>query len=93
MKTENINGFIWAVLDRQEATEKFLNNEPIYVLYDDGTEALIETYEDFGTFRYIDKKMGLEIGAKEDLESEYLETVERNKENRTFEEWCLSKIE
>lgn len=92
MKTENINGFIWAVLDKEEAVNLWEQDYEVFLHYDDDTEALIEAYEDFDnidTYVFAATK----IGAKEDLEVDYLETVERNKENRSFEDWCLSKIE
>lgn len=93
MKTENINGFMWAVLDAQEATERFTNDREVYALCDDNTESLIEDETRFEWYLSRGVKMAVEIGAKEELTADYLETVERNKENRTFEDWCLSKIE
>jgi hypothetical protein len=91
MKTENINGFIWAILDREEAKEEWQKeiSYSLFTLLPDGNNFLIsEGWEIDETIIY-GGKVGIEIGAKEDLEADY----ERNNETRTFEDWCLSKIE
>lgn len=92
MKTENINGFIWAVLDKEKAEEYYWDDREIFEIRTDGTEGLIIDSTDIALALMNGFKLGIEIGAKEELKADYLETVERNNENRTFEDWCLSKI-
>lgn len=93
MKTENINGFIWAVLDKDEAEELFADGQDVHEYCEKTGFYICLEREDISLAVSAGNKLVLEIGAKENLESDYHETVERNKENRTFEDWCLSKIE
>lgn len=89
MKTENINGFIWAVLEYDDAFRRFTNDEDVQEITEDGEGDLIWRFEEFGQIIENHKKVGFKIGEKEDLEADYQDS----KENRTFEDWCLSKIE
>lgn len=92
MKTENINGFIWAIVPFEEAKENF-QNEHYYSLYPDGSESYLEDLEELLEIEDSDARVGIEIGAEEELTADYLEAMERFNESRTFEDWCLSKIE
>jgi len=99
MKTENINGFIWAVLDDEnEAIDLWENDNEVFLLYPDGSESFVIDHEEILTAEEKGLRLGIEIGAEKGLTADYHETVEikatsANKENRSFEEWCLSKIE
>lgn len=93
MKTENISGFIWAVLDKEQSEELFAEGHDVHEYCEKTGFYILLDSSDIALALMAGRKLLLEIGAEEELTSDYLETVERNNETRSFEDWCLSKIE
>ena len=93
---ETSEGFIFAIVEEQEVREAFKANESIYfVLYDDDTEALIESEEDINNAIHNGNKFGAEIGFKSELLQEFEEGEQnrfKNNDFRSFEEWLNDKI-
>lgn len=93
MKTENINGFIWAVLTEEEALEVY-EHDTVHVVYP------LEDYRSFVATQEEDLQddgeeivLMAKIGGKEELFADYIDGIERNNETRSFEDWCLSILE
>lgn len=96
MKTENINGFIWAVITNlTDAVELMDRGYDIYIVrYENNDESLLRNALEIKWAFVVEFGfVGVKIAAKEELTADYNEEVWRNNENRTFEDWCLSKIE
>lgn len=93
MEIEIINGFVWAVLDGTTAIQEWANeNNELYTLYTDGTEALIQDEE--ALYQAIENyRIGIEIGTHETLKSDWQESCERNRDNRSFYEWLEDKAD
>lgn len=93
---ETTEGFIFAIVEEQEVREAFKVNESLYfVLYDDDTEALVESEEDIDEAIRNGNKFGAEIGFKSILNLEFKEGEQnrfRNNDFRSFEEWLNDKI-
>lgn len=92
METKIINGFIWAILSVEEAKEMF-EEDSVYTLYPDGTEALIETYEDFKIAKFDGQEFGLELGHEKELLSDWQESCARNNDKRSFDAYLESLID
>lgn len=54
------DGFLWLIVSKSEAKGIFFDkNREVYKLYDDGSEGLVESYEDI---RRHNSSFGVEIG-------------------------------
>jgi len=89
---EIIDGFVWAVLDLTEATEAFKTNE-VFILNDDQSETLIESYEQFKIAKFDNKKLAIELGTESELLADWQEATERQNEKRSFMAWLEAKAE
>jgi len=86
------DGFVWAVLAPEEATEAFAENS-LFILYEDGSEAEIETHAEFDEARNKGLVLGIELAHEEELRSEWQEAAARNNETRSFAAWLTDKAE
>lgn len=87
-----IDGFVWSVIDADTAKEAFQTNE-VFILNDDHSETMIETYHAFDTAIKQDQKLALEIGIESELTADWQEATERNNEKRSFMAWLEDKAE
>lgn len=94
--TKIIDGFIYAIINPEEAKEKLKSGDSIFRLYEDGTESLIEDENDLND-AFIDKnQIGIEIDFESELIKEYTEGEQnrfRNNNWISFENWLENKIE
>lgn len=92
---ENINGFIWAKVSDDEAIDLWENNIANIFMMWPNEDYYFREIDDENDIENDDDELWMivQIGAKEELEADYQESKARNNENRSFEEWCLSKIE
>lgn len=86
------SGFVWNVLDEQEAKEAFQTNE-LFILRDDESESLIDSYHQFDSAINNGLKVGMEIGQESELISDWQEATERSNETRSFMAWLEDKAE
>ena len=89
-ETKIVDGFIWAVIEENEAKE---NLGVVYKLYSDDTESLIDSEEEFDG--KSDNVFGIEIGFEIELKKEFEEGEQnrfRNNDNRDFNQWLDDKI-
>ncbi len=93
MEIKIINGFIWATLKASEAKEAFNTDNEIFILHEDESESLIESYEDFKMAKFDNKTFGIELGNESELKSEWEEARDRNNDKRSFEAWIEDKAE
>lgn len=92
-ETKIVDGFIFAVIDEETAKEKFKNDETVYELYDDDSEAQILFEEEFTGNN--DSVYGISIGFLKEFESEFENESQnrfRNNDNRNFNQWLDDKI-
>lgn len=87
------DNFIWALLDEETAREAYLNDKEVFLLYDDGTEALIVDGSDIVLANLNGNRLGVEIDHEEELKSDWQEECARNKDSRSFEAWLEDKAE
>ena len=90
MNTQIIDGFVWGILDKDETTAEDCIGST-YCLYPDGTEALIETNDDFQTA--LEFEIAVEVGREAQLKSDWQEACARNNETRSFNAWLESLAE
>lgn len=61
------DGFLWLVVSRSEAKGIFFDKErEVYKLYDDGSEGLVESYEDI---RRHGDCFGVEVGSYDSIKT------------------------
>jgi len=92
-ETKIVDGFIFAIINKEEAKEKFEQNEVIYQLYDDDTEGQIMFEEEFND--HNDNVFGISIGFLKDFKEEFQDEAQnrfRNNDNRNFDQWLDDKI-
>ena len=92
---KNVDGFLFAIIDEETATERLKNCESFYVLHEDGTESQTEDENDINTALNFGEKFGIEIGFLKDLEKEFEEGKQnrfRNNDTRDFNQWLDDKI-
>ena len=92
---KNVDGFLFAIIDEETATERLKNCESFYVLHEDGTESQAEDENDINTALNFGEKFGIEIGFLKDLEEEFKEGEQnrfRNNDKRDFNQWLDDKI-
>jgi hypothetical protein len=90
-----IDGFIYAIINQEQARQKFKSCDCVYILYDDGTESLIEDENELQDAITNKRCIGIEIGLKSVLLSEYEEGEQnrfRNNDETTFNEWLETKL-
>jgi hypothetical protein len=88
-----VDGFIFAVINEETAKERFENNETVFKLYDDGTEAEVTHEEEFTN--HNDDVFGVSIGFEKEFKEEFEEGAQnrfRNNDNRDFNQWLDDKI-
>jgi len=88
-----INGFVWAIVDQDEAAEYYSNDGEVFELYDDMSEGLILDSTDIVLAVMNGRELGIELGHKSELQSDYDEACARNNETRSFEAWLEAKAE
>lgn len=92
----NIDGCIYALITAEEAAEKLKNCDCIFRLHKDGTATLIEDENNLHDTIVEKDKIGVEIGLKSVLLSDFDEGSQnrfRNNDHRDFTEWLNDKIE
>lgn len=93
MKTINQCGFVWAILNPEEAKNEVLQGNEIFALYNDNTAESIEDYGEFKMAKFNNPIFGIEVGNEKELLSDWHESRERNNETRSFESWLEDKAE
>jgi hypothetical protein len=94
-ETKIVDGFIFAVIDEETAKDRLKNCECIYRLHSDDTESLIEDENELNDTLLDNDKIGVEIGLKSILLSEFDEEAQnrfRNNDDRNFDQWLNDKI-
>lgn len=89
---EIIDGFVWAVIDADTAKEAFAGNE-MYILHEDHSESLIESYHEFDTALRQERKLALEVGKEAELLADWQEAGSRNNDKSSFMAWLEDKAE
>jgi len=93
---QEIDGFIFAIIDESEVKDSFSNNEhDYYILHNDGTKSSIEDENHINEAILNGNKFGAAIGLKSTLVEEFEEGEQnrfRNNDFRSFEEWLNDKI-
>ena len=62
MKEQLSDGFIWEIINYEEAPALFLRGEEIYKLYDDESEGLVESLDDLHDAINKGINLGIEVG-------------------------------
>lgn len=84
-------GFIWVLID-PEYSEKENYIGVAYCVYEDESEALIESDNDWDAAHAF-HSIALELGWEYELKADWQESRERNNDNRSFESWLEDKVE
>lgn len=72
------DGFIWRLISSEDAISLYVNcNTEIYQLYDDETEALVDSFEDLKSSAARGGYFGIEVGYFQELAKEYYSNYER----------------
>jgi len=93
LKLTETDSYYFIILDEEEAKERFLNNESVFLLYDDDTEGKILFEEEFDG--HNDNVFGVSFGFKDAFIKEYEEGKQnrfRNNDKRNFDEWLNDKV-
>ena len=94
-ETKIVDGFIFAIIDKETAKDRLKNCECIYRLHSDDTETLIEDENELNDALLENDKIGVEINLKSVLLSEFDDEAQnrfRNNDNRNFDQWLDDKI-
>lgn len=92
MNIQITDGFIWAVLDTDEAAEAFAENE-VFILHDDGSESLIQSYAEFDEAIDEGRTLALEVGKEQEKLADWQEATTRNNDKRSFTAWLEDEAE
>lgn len=91
-ETKIVDGFIFAIINKEEAKDKFEQNEVVYRLYEDDTEGQIlfdiEVEEEDAIF-------GISVGFEREFKEEFEDEAQnrfRNNDKRNFDQWLDDKI-
>ena len=92
MEVKNIDGFYWAILEPEEATEAFENGETVAIIDEEG--AVYTTIDELKEIEAVEEELMLavELGREDGLKSDWLEATERNNEKRSFNAWLENLI-
>lgn len=96
MKAEIIDGFAWAILDREEATAYIDSapNWPLSAINNEGDEIFpVELFADVVVAEELQYKVAKVIDDEQTLKADWQEATARNNETRTFEAWLQDKAE
>lgn len=94
-ETKIVDGFIFAVIDKETAKDRLKNCECIYRLHSDDTESLIEDENELNDALLDNDKIGVEIGKESEFILEFQDGSQnrfRNNDERNFNQWLDDKI-